>query len=534
MKILYHEIFIEQAPTAIAMFDKNMCYIAASNCWIKDYKLQGIEIVGQCHYDLFPEINQDSKDLHQQCLEKAIDVYDEAPFKREDGTVQWLYWDISPWYISKGKVGGLFIHTIDVTHHKESEIKKARTEDIFTQTKEVAKMGTWEINLATKKVYWSKITREIHEVPEGYKPNLDKAIDFFEEKTSRPKLRSCVEDTIEKGIPFDFDFELITAKNNIRWVRVIGKIEIIDGKYSNVIGLVQDISDVTFYKTQLSKAHAQLKAIYNSESISIFSTDSTGYINHFNKGAEKLLGYSAEEMEGKKDPTCFLYPDQVSKFREDLATTHGKNPDNFSHYEDLPVENVNDTREWTYIRKDGSTVTVQCTVSSVKNELGKNIGFIVVSTDISELKKYQNELVAKNELLNFAEQMTLMGHWQLNLNDYIAKWSKSLYTIVDMDETAQIKFSTFFDLVHPEDQPIITERIERALEEKTFDSVTIRMFTTKGKIRNVQIASVVLMDDLDVPVQLMGTAQDVTELKMAEKKIKRSFRISSRCYHNHK
>ncbi|CAM4285977.1 PAS domain S-box protein [Zobellia nedashkovskayae] len=521
LKIPYLEIFIEQAPTAIAMFDKNMCYIAASNCWIKDYKLQGIEIVGQCHYDLFPEINQDSKDLHQQCLERAIDVYDEAPFKREDGTVQWLYWDISPWYISKGKVGGLFIHTIDVTHHKESELKKARTEDIFTQTKEVAKMGTWEINLATKKVYWSKITREIHEVPEGYKPNLDKAIDFFEEKTSRPKLRSCVEDTIEKGIPFDFDFELITAKNNIRWVRVIGKIEIIDGKYSNVIGLVQDISDVTFYKTQLSKAHAQLKAIYNSESISIFSTDSTGYINHFNKGAEKLLGYSAEEMEGKKGPTCFLFPDQVSKFREELAIQHGKNPDNFSHYEDLPVENVNDTREWTYIRKDGSTVPVQCTVSSVKDDLGKNIGFIVVSTDISELKKYQNELIAKNELLNFAEQITLMGHWRRNFITGQGYWSKSLHEIFesqgDGSDFSQDKFEA---LVHPDDKQMILDHMRETIQSKTFRSFTHKIVTPSGRVKTIHVMGKVVTNEKGEITEIIGTTQDITELKMAEKKLK--------------
>ena len=519
-KIPYLEIFIEQAPTAIAMFDKNMCYLAASNCWIKDYKLQGIEIIGQCHYDLFPEINQDSKDVHQQCLEKAIDVCDEAPFKRPDGTVQWLYWDISPWYISKGKVGGLFIHTLDVTHHKESELKKARTEDIFTQTKEVAKMGTWEINLATKKVYWSKLTREIHEVPDGYKPNLEDAINFFEEKTSRPKLRSCIKDTIEKGVPFDFDFELVTAKNNIRWVRVIGKIEIKDGKYSNVIGLVQDISDVKFFKIQLNKAHAQLRAIYNSESISIFSTDSTGYINHFNKGAEKLLGYSAEEMEGKKGPTCFLFPEEVSKFREDLATKHGKNPDNFSHYKDLPVENVNDTREWIYIRKDGSTVPVQCTVSSVKDDLGKNIGFIVVSTDISDLKAYQNEILAKNQLLNFAEQMTMIGHWQWNLASGSVKWSKNLYTIAEVDTSVQPVFDTFFSLVHPEDQPLIAERVDDAMREKNFESATIRLITTTGKTRTVHIAGVVVTNNQGEVVELMGTAQDVTELKMAEKKLK--------------
>ena len=52
----YNKIFIEQAPTAIAMLGKNMRYIAVSQRWITDYKMEGKEIIGKSHYDLFPEI----------------------------------------------------------------------------------------------------------------------------------------------------------------------------------------------------------------------------------------------------------------------------------------------------------------------------------------------------------------------------------------------------------------------------------------------------------------------------------------------
>lgn len=47
-------IFIEQAPGAIAMFDSNMCYMAASKQWIKDYKLTGLDLIGKSHYEIFP------------------------------------------------------------------------------------------------------------------------------------------------------------------------------------------------------------------------------------------------------------------------------------------------------------------------------------------------------------------------------------------------------------------------------------------------------------------------------------------------
>ncbi|WP_289062272.1 PAS domain S-box protein [uncultured Zobellia sp.] len=519
--IPYHEIFVEQAPTAIAMLDKNMRFLAVSNCWIKEYKLEGIEIIGRCYFDIFPHLSEDSKDLYQQCLKNAINIYDETPFTRKDGTVQWLYWDIHPWYESKNQVGGLFIHTIDITPNKESELKVARTLDIFTQTKEVAKIGTWEISIATKKVFWSRITREIHEVLPGYQPVLEEAISFFEEKKSRPILRAKVNDVIENGIPFDFDFELITANNNLRWVRVIGKPEIIDGKIINVIGLVQDISDVKFSKLQLNIAHAQLRAIYNSESISIFSTDSNGIINHFNKGAEQLLGYTEKEMKGKREPTHFLFPEEVIAFRKDLALTYKKNPDNFSHYKDLEYENVNDTREWRYICKDGSVVPVQCTVSSVKNDQGKNTGFIVVSTDISDLKKYQNELLAKNQLLNFAEQMTLMGHWRRNFIRNKGYWSKSLHRIFESDKDASNFCQKDFEcLIHPDDRQMIFDHMEETLKTKLFKSFSHRIITPSGKIKTIHVMGKVITNEKDEILEIIGTTQDVTELKMAEKKFK--------------
>ncbi|CAM4215089.1 PAS domain S-box protein [Zobellia roscoffensis] len=520
-KIPYHEIFIEQAPTAIAMLDMDMCYLATSNCWIKDYGLQGIELIGRSHYEIFPEINEDSKQLHKECIDKAIDVFDEIPFKFKDGTVQWLSCNIHPWYISKGKVGGLFIHTVDITPNKEDELKKVRTEDIFSKTKQIAKIGTWEVNLATNKVFWSKMTRKIHEVEESYKPNLEDGINFYEEKHSRQKLQSCVQDAIEKGTSFDLELEFFTAKQNHRWVRVIGKPEMSDDGYSSrIFGIMQDISDAKSSKFELDQAHAQLRAIYNSESTAIFSTDSTGTINHFNKGAEILLGYSASEMEGKQNPMGFLLIDEVNKFRRDLALLYGKNPENFSHYKNLTNEDVNDTREWTYVRKDGSTLSVMGTVSAVKNKLGNNIGYIAVSTDISEIKQYQNELLAKNQLLTFAEQMTMMGHWQWSLSDNTCKWSKSLYTIAEMDEDIDPLFSTFFNMVHPEDQPLISERVSDALRDKEFDSCTVRLITTTGKVRSVHIAGVVITNTKGEPVELIGTTQDVTDIKMAEKKFR--------------
>ena len=83
----YHKIFIEQTPTAIAMLDKNMVYLAISQRWLKDYKLEEQEVIGRSHYDVFPEIGDDWKEHHKKCLQGAVDICDEAPFQRADGFI---------------------------------------------------------------------------------------------------------------------------------------------------------------------------------------------------------------------------------------------------------------------------------------------------------------------------------------------------------------------------------------------------------------------------------------------------------------
>ncbi len=120
-----NRIFVEMAPSAIAMFDTEMRYIAASQEWIRDYGLKGKQIIGRSHYEIFPEISEEWKQIHSDCLQGAINKNPEAYFKRDDGTEQWLMWDVRPWYASEDVIGGLLMYTADITEikNRKEEVK---------------------------------------------------------------------------------------------------------------------------------------------------------------------------------------------------------------------------------------------------------------------------------------------------------------------------------------------------------------------------------------------------------------------------
>ena len=113
--------FAEVAPVAIAMFDREMRYLAASQRFRDEFSLGDQELVGRSHYDVFPEIPEHWRQVHRRCLAGAVERHPGELFLRPDGTAQWTRWDIQPWHRADGQIGGIVLFTEDITGQKKSE-----------------------------------------------------------------------------------------------------------------------------------------------------------------------------------------------------------------------------------------------------------------------------------------------------------------------------------------------------------------------------------------------------------------------------
>lgn len=112
------DVFLENTPAAVAMFDTEMRYIAASERWLQDYSLGNIDLIGKSHYEVFPEIPERWKAIHRRCLGGAIESCEEDPFPRLDGSVDWVRWTVRPWRDANGSIGGLIMFTEVITERK--------------------------------------------------------------------------------------------------------------------------------------------------------------------------------------------------------------------------------------------------------------------------------------------------------------------------------------------------------------------------------------------------------------------------------
>ncbi len=116
------DAFVRHAPAAVAMFDREVCFIAASNRWHKDYGLEGVEITGRCHYAVFPNISDEWKRIHQRCLQGHVESRDRDCWRPEGWDHdQYLRWEVRPWFEPDGEIGGIMMFTADITHEVEYE-----------------------------------------------------------------------------------------------------------------------------------------------------------------------------------------------------------------------------------------------------------------------------------------------------------------------------------------------------------------------------------------------------------------------------
>lgn len=128
------KLFVEHAPAAIAMFDRTMTYIAASRRYLADYRLLDQDVIGRSHYEIFPEIPVRWKEIHRRCLAGAIERCEEDPFPRADGSLDWVRWEIHPWYESATEIGGVILFSEVITERKQAEIELRESETRFHRT----------------------------------------------------------------------------------------------------------------------------------------------------------------------------------------------------------------------------------------------------------------------------------------------------------------------------------------------------------------------------------------------------------------
>jgi PAS domain S-box-containing protein len=265
--------------------------------------------------------------------------------------------------------------------------------------------------------------------------------------------------------------------------------------------------DITGRK-ETEKATAHLAAIVKSSDDAIVSKNLDGIITSWNKGAEKVFGYTAEEVIGK--PITILIPPHLLDEEKEIIRRIRKG---------VQVNHYNTVRR----RKDGSHINVFLTVSPIQDEAGTIIGASKIARDITERVRTEEVLRENQMMLALAMQSSRMGAWERDVATDIVIWSEELEEIFGLEKGSfDQTLEAYNNLVYEEDREKNRLEITRAIKEHRAYSTEFRFYHADGSIRWMEGRGQAVYSDKGEPVRLYGIGIDITERKESEIALQRN------------
>jgi len=268
---------------------------------------------------------------------------------------------------------------LNITERKKSERR-------LLEAQSAAKVGSWETDLSNLTVYWSDETFSIFEIDKNiFKPTHSSFLDLVHPE-DRQKVDDAFKSSFTSAAYDTIRHRIITPSGNIKFVEERWKVSFnTNNEPIRVFGTCQDITETIQYEEKLALS----SLIVNSSHDVILSITLDGTITSWNKGAEKVLGYSSQEAIGQS--IYMLIPPELHD--EEINITSN-----------IKEKRVIDRYETVRIKKDGTIVDVSLTVSPIVNEFNQVIGASKIMRDISEQKaseyekaQMMNDLIQRNK-----------------------------------------------------------------------------------------------------------------------------------------
>ncbi len=269
-------------------------------------------------------------------------------------------------------------------------------------------IGVWDYYIPENKLVWDKQMYELY----GYSAeNFPGAYEAWTDRLhpeDRPYAETLLQSAIEGRDQFDTEFRLILPDQRIRHIKATATVLKNDhGQAVRMIGTNHDITARKESQLALLKLQGFQQAILLNAPHAVIAASTTGIIQHFNPAAERLLGYSAEEMIGKLTPAVFHNAEEVAARAKIFGAELGIELESgFEVFVAKARRNLPNQHEWIYIRKDGTRVPVLLSVTAIRDHTGLITGFLGMATDISVQKKAERSRLTAEAALREKEELT--------------------------------------------------------------------------------------------------------------------------------
>jgi PAS domain S-box-containing protein len=368
---------------------------------------------------------------HSETYKKLDDVitgkatfYFETRYITKSGKIKWLAWTCSP----SQEEELIFAVAKNITEKKDLEV-------VLGKANQLARMGSWEFDVEMSALFWSDITKEIHEVSFEFLPSLENAMQAYKEGNNRDLMVIKVNDALKNGTPWDVELEIITDKGNEKWIRSIGETEFIDGKCVKVYGSVQDIDERKRAEENIRSSEERRELIMNNALDAIICFDKHGDVTFWNPQAVSIFGWQEEEVLGQK-LSCIILPE-----RDRVQLEEG-----MKHYFKTGASlALNKLLQLSALRKSGEEFPVELSVLPIQQN--DEEFFCAFVRDITERKSWETQLLQLNQNLQRQTHEMAAINKELEQFAYVASHDlqEPLRMVTSFITLLQKKYDHLFD-----------------------------------------------------------------------------------------
>jgi len=289
----------------------------------------------------------------------------------------------------------------DTTGREEAAAQLRRVSDRLNLATSAARIGVWEWDIETGGLVWDQTMHHIY----GTRPDSSSGLyEMFRSAVHGEDLE-MVERALQSAVSglgdYRSTFRIVREGGEIRHIDAYGVIERDrSSRATRMIGVNWDITERRTVELALRSTEATQRAILAHAGSAIIATTCDGTITLFNRAAEELLGYAADDLVGRATPYALHLASEVDARREQLErelNTVIAAP--FDVFVIKARSGRPDVNEWTYVRHDGEHVPVLIAVTSMRDDSGQIFGYLGVVTNLSTQKQHERTLLTFNELL---------------------------------------------------------------------------------------------------------------------------------------
>jgi len=457
-------------------------------------------------------VHPEDRAFMQQGIAKMLDDHLAFDFTkrivRPDGEIRRIRCVGIP--VTQGGTFEGFLGTgMDVTEQERLTEELRLSEHYLAEGQRLGHMGSWVFDPAGFFDHWSHELFQIYGLdPAKEPPSLEEYLACIHPQ-DREFMRSLIERMLAQASGCDVTKRIVRPNGELRYIRCVGIPVVENSALQRIVGTAMDVTEHELLTKELRRREA-----YLAEAQRLTQTGSFGWKSDSGEIVWSDETYRIFEYDHAVKPTIDLLVQRVHP--EDR-------PDFLKVIESASAGATQFEHTYRWLLPDGRVKHVHAVAHALQDASG-NREFVGAATDVTSIKRAEEELRTSGAYLAEAQRLSQTGSWASNPSTGdIRYWSEECYRVLGFDPHGPPpRFETFLQRIHPDDQALVREQFEKAIRDKSDSELDYRIVHPDKGVRDIHVVGHPVLSTSGHLVEFVGTVIDVTERKRAEEELRRS------------